>query len=320
MNADALAGWLETALPNWRSIRVDSILEVPGGWESDVYDIRVRRGEQPPYEFERLAIRRYAGDGDVARREFDGMQHLYDAGYPVPEVLAVDPSTGVLGRPFLAMRWADGEVLPWGRADLGSLARLMSDLHRLDWHPLLVARGSEAPSLVEQLDHWETDLAPFGLPSVESCLEWARRSASPIEMQPAIVHLDFHTGNVLIDSNGSATVIDWTQVGVADRRFDVAWTELLLTIAVGWGAAARFRAAYELEAGVLGDMEWFEALMALKRLFSVVVSVRVGPEAMGMRPEARERIVDNLPTLAVPWRTVRDITGIDVIEARALFE
>lgn len=320
MDPAALEGWLPTAHPRWESARIESIVEVPGGWESDVYDVLIRLALDPANEFERVAVRRYTGDGAVARREFVGMRHLFDTGYPVPEVLAVEPAPHVLGRPFLVMRWADGQVRSWNRADLGTLARLLSDLHRLAWQPLHVDAGSVAPSATDPLDDWQDHLESFGVRSIESCVRWARRSAPTIDPQPAIVHLDFHTGNVLVGSDGSATVVDWTQVGVADRRFDVAWTELLLSMALGSDAAARFRTAYELEVGALDDIEWFEAVMSLKRLFTVLVSVRVGPEAMGMRAEARERIVRDLPSLAVPWRRVKDITGIDVVEARQLFE
>lgn len=318
MNPDALQRWLSTALPRWESARVESIEEVDGGWESDVYCVRVRHGTDQGFGSERLALRRYTGDGEVVRREFAGMQHLFASGYPVPEVLAFEPSDEVLGRPFMMMRWVDGEVRSWNAADIAGLARLMSDLHRSDWRPL--HSGPEAPTATDALDGWEEQLAEFATPSVQSCLGWARRSAASIGSLPAIVHLDFHTGNVLIGSDGSATVIDWTQVGVADRRFDVAWTELLLSMALGRDAATRFRTAYEQDSGVIGHMEWFEAVMAMKRLFSVLVSVRAGPEALGMRPEARDRIERDIPTLAMPWLRVREVTGIDVVEARVLFD
>jgi aminoglycoside phosphotransferase (APT) family kinase protein len=320
MNPEALERWLETAIRGWTSVRVDSIVEVPGGWESDVYDLRVGQGVDPDTTVERLALRRYPGDGAVASREFTGMHHLHAVHYPVPEVLGVEPSPDVLGRPFMVMRWADGEARSWDAADLEALAGLMADLHRLDWRPLLTGAPAELPGAMELVSGWRGLLESFPMSWFAECLDWASGPASQIDTQPAIVHLDFHTGNVLIGPNGTATVIDWTQVGVGDRRMDVAWTELLISMALDRDAAARYRAGYEQVAGSLEHMEWFEVIMAAKRLFSVVVSVRAGSEALGMRPEARERMIADIHTLSVPWQRVKEITAIDVVEARQLFE
>lgn len=320
LDTAAFERWLSAHLPDWEAARVESLVEVDGGWESDVYDIRVRHGTTERGPVERLALRRYAGDGDVALREFDGMRHLFLAGYPVPEVLGVESSDDVLGGPFVVMRWVDGEIKSWHAADLDHLARLMVDLHRLDWRPLHPEWSAAPGDASDLVTAWRGQLAAFPLDSLTECLDWAEESAGSISPQPAIVHLDFHTGNVLIGTDGSATVIDWTQIGVADRRLDVAWTELLLEMAVDRTAAARFRAAYERVAEPLDHMEWFEMASAAKRLFSVLASLDMGPETMGMRPEARERMMSDIHTLEVPWRRVREISGIDVTEARRLFE
>ncbi len=320
MHSADLERWLTTQLPRWENARIESLVEVAGGWESDVYDVRVRRGTGGrDTEIERMALRRYTGVGEVAKREFDGMRSLFEIGYPVPEILGVETSAGVLGRPFMVMRWVEGEIRSWRDADLDALAQLLADLHRLDWH-LLRAGPPEPPGAFELIDRWREQLAGFQIDSLAECLDWAAQSAASIRSQPAIVHLDFHTGNVLIGADGSATVIDWTQVGVADRRLDVAWTEMLLSMALDQAAAARLRTAYERAAGPLEHMEWFEMASAAKRLFSVLVSLRAGPEVMGMRPEARERMMSDIHTLEVPWRRVKEISGIDVVEARRLFE
>jgi len=59
---------------------------------------------------------------------------------------------------------------------------------------------------------------------------------------------------------------------------------------------------------------------AVRRQFSVLVSLQIGPEAMGMRAEARDRMMADIHTLEVPWRRVKEISGIDVVDARRLFE
>lgn len=320
MDPEVLERWLSAAMPAWAPVRIESITEVAGGWESDVYDVRVRDTPSRRDEVDRLALRRYSGNSEVAQREFDGMRHLFDVGYPVPEVLAVERSADVLGRPFMVMRWVDGEIRSWHDADLDGLATLLADLHRLDWRPLHPDSSAVAGDASELVREWREALTAFPLDSLAACLDWAAESAGSIRPQQAIVHLDFHTGNVLIGPDGSVTVIDWTQVGVADRRLDITWTELLLEMALDRTAAARFRAAYERATEPLEHMEWFEMASAVKRLFSVLASLELGPEAMGMRPEARERMVADVHTLEIPWRRVKEISGIDVTEARRLFQ
>ncbi|MBQ0036754.1 MAG: phosphotransferase [Firmicutes bacterium] len=44
-----------------------------------------------------------------------------------------------------------------------------------------------------------------------------------------IIHLDFHTGNVLVDGNGECTVIDWMTAARGNRAVEVAMMEFLFS-------------------------------------------------------------------------------------------
>jgi aminoglycoside phosphotransferase (APT) family kinase protein len=80
-----------------------------------------------------------------------------------------------------------------------------------------------------------------------------------------LVHLDFHTGNVLVDEHGELTgIVDWDGIGRGDRRFG------LVTL--------RFDAHVRL-AGT--DLTWFDELLdhvlspAVLRLYWAHMSLRL---------------------------------------------
>lgn len=125
---------------------------------------------------------------------------------------------------------------------------------------------------------------------------------------------------VLIGSDGSATVIDWTRVGVADRRIDVALDRVARVDGARSGGRRSFPGRIRADDRATGTHGVVRVAMAPKRLFTAWVIDRGRPVALGFRPEARRRIEMDLHTLAVPWLRMREITGIDVGEAGRRFE
>ena len=123
---------------------------------------------------------------------------------------------------------------------------------------------------------------------------------------------------MLVADDGATHVVDWTQIAVTDPRFDVAWTELLLSMAIDPAAASTFRAEYERQTNQLTDMTFFETAAAIKRLFSISVSLQAGPEALGMRPEAADAMRRDLQTLAIPYETLRTNAELTIPEIERL--
>ena len=88
-------------------------------------------------------------------------------------------------------------------------------------------------NLYKFVDEWLRNAGEFvelfDMPAFNANLKWleARRDSVPC-VQPTIIHYDFHPANILIREDGSAVVIDWSQFDVSDRRFDLAWTMLLV--------------------------------------------------------------------------------------------
>jgi hypothetical protein len=125
---------------------------------------------------------------------------------------------------------------------------------------------------------------------------------------------------VLVRAVDSAVVIDWTGGTVTDPRIDLAWTRLLM------GAHGRpewsdeVLAGYERQIGTrVAGIEYFDAAMALRRLFDVTVSLGLGAERLGMRPGAVEEMRASLSALGRVYNLFRRITGLEIPEVEALF-
>lgn len=106
-------------------------------------------------------------------------------------------------------------------------------------------------------------------------------------------HGDLHPFNLLVDTDGTVTVLDWSAGLLAPGTYDVAFTGLLLAEppvsvprllrplvrrAGGW-LAGRFRRAYSRHMGVELDadaLRWFEGVVCLRALVEVAGWVTAG--------------------------------------------
>ena len=206
-----------------------------------------------------------------------------------------------------------------------ALSVTSSYLHRLDWRPFV-----SDPAAIEQagpytfVDGWlaqvHRTLAQFHMPDADTLLDWLkeRRHSVPCAV-PAPVHLDFHPAQLLLREDGSAIVIDWTQIQVSDPRFDLAWTLMLVGAAEGWAWRDRILAEYERLAGApIEELDWFEVAACGKRLFSVIVSLAAGPEALGMRPEAVELMRQQFGALRNVYQLFVARTGLAAARCRTV--
>jgi len=138
------------------------------------------------------------GDGKVLRRyktahscaaEADLMRYLREAGYPVPEVFAVDGPDLVMQRLHGRDMLADLASRPWRAGPHArTLARLHDQLHQI--------------------------AAPAGL-------------ARPLGPGGRVLHLDLHPGNVMLTADGPF-VIDWSNGCAGEAGADVAMAYLIM--------------------------------------------------------------------------------------------
>ena len=271
------------------------------GWESDNYLLTVKYGI--PKTQEDLVWRIYSGAGSQvkAAREFNSMARLHDAGYPVPRVFLLETERSLVDRPFIIMEYIQGEVM-WKMIDAAPVDRQMQlidqfcqlfvQLHALDWRQFDDSLPGGKPFFF--IDRWldeargvlhnfpELDASPF--------LDWviARRDLFACS-RPSPVHQDFHPGNILVNANDDATVIDWTNFAVTDSRFDLAWTLVLAYAYGGPELRDQILQGYQQYSGKpVEEIESFEAIACARRLLDLTISLTQGAQRKGMNAQAVE--------------------------------
>jgi len=296
--------------PN-RSLRVHDLTRMTDGWETDVYALSVvaenPAGRQVSDE---LILRVYQGQGATskAQREFATMAHLYEVGYPVPQVLLLEATDGLLGKPVMIMERIAGQSLGSILACSDQATRLtllqkfsamLHRLHQLDWGcfpSVILPDGTQDTGEIfwDMLDHWEAQLAGVGTKGFNSTISWLRDHLSELEFGvPSPVHLDYHPHNVLVRDDGRWFVIDWTNAAISDYRLDLAWTLVLIGSYSSWEIARYLLQAYERCADhVVDAVDDFIVAACLRRLGTIIVSLEMGAKHLGMRQGAEVMMKD----------------------------
>jgi aminoglycoside phosphotransferase (APT) family kinase protein len=214
---------------------------IGGGLDSYIHAVELAGGGLPPW-WERPLVVRLLPSVDrleQAHREAAVQSWADEHGYPVPSVLAVIEPGDRLPLPTQVMERAPGgpmiEALtsrPWRiPALVRQLAELAARLHALpvDGWPAppdganLAQRRLGLPHVVvEHLDR----------PELAAALERADALVDAAMTGPLVpCHGDFHPLNVVVDGDGHAAVIDWTDAGLGPREADVSRTALLFNVA-----------------------------------------------------------------------------------------
>ncbi len=331
-----LSAFFAQAFPAKHGARITELIPISEGWESDMYAFVAESGPDGARQREELVLRLYAGEDAHTKsaREWRGMSLLHDAGYPVPQVLILERDESPFGRPFLIMERIRGRQMwpVWFRSPaekqqelLTLFCRLLVRLHALEWQPFVQDPASfdtldPFALLDRELDRVRPYIERFPIAGFLPVFAWLeeRRDLAPSK-RPSVVHWDYHPGNILLREDGSAVVVDWTQVDVSDSRFDLAWTLLLVSTYEGREWHGRILHEYERLAGAkVEQLAFFEVYACLKRLYSVVASLTHGPETLGMRPEAAAIMRQQLGASQRVYELLLDRTGIAVPEVEAI--
>jgi len=316
--------------PSLTIIRIDKIAD---GWESDNHVITVEYGAGHRTR-EDWVWRIYSGTGnrEKAILEFTSMQKLYSAGYPVPRVFLLEADHSPIDRPFILMEYIHGEVM-WHLLDdspaskqeqlFDQFCQLYVQLHKLDWKLFDDSLPSDNPFFF--IDGWisealgvagnfpDFDVSPF--------LEWVTTRRKLFACKgPSPIQQDFHPGNILVRSDGTAVVIDWAHFTVSDSRFDLAWT-LMLAHAHGWeGMRDLILKGYEKHHGKpVEQIEAFEAVACARRLFDITISLTIGPQHLGMTEQAIDSIRSYMDAHKRVYRLFVEYTGLQVEAFDELF-
>jgi len=262
--------------------RVHSVSPLEGGTSSAVHAVLVQGRDGPPRE---LILRRFvrrewlAEEPDIAAREAAVLSLLETSGLPVPRLVAVDPDGVHAGAPAVLMTRLPGRI-EWQAADLAPyLAKLAAVLPRIHETPLPAA-GAPPPYRPYPLEmrrppRWAT------LPEVWQRAMVVHEGPAPAAGH-ALIHRDYHPGNVLWVGGAVSGIIDWPVASVGVPEADVGHCRVNLRGRFGPEAADRFLEAYRAVSGRREYHPYWDIVAALGGL----------DEACDARPEpADERFL-----------------------------
>jgi aminoglycoside phosphotransferase (APT) family kinase protein len=327
-----LERYLEARFRDKAALSITQLDKLRDGWESDNYILTVEYGATGTYAT--WVWRIYSGVGSQAKaaQEFASMKKLFAAGYPVPHVLLLETEHSPVNRPFIIMEYIQGEVM-WHLLDIApadkqeqlidQFCQLFVKLHGLDWKQFDDNLPDDDPFFF--IDHWLDDARSVlrNFPQVDASpfLEWviARRELLTCA-RPSPAHQDFHPGNVLIKTDNSAMVIDWTGFDITDFRFDLAWTLVLAHAYGGSGLRDQILQGYQRHAGKPVDqIEVFEAIGCARRLLDLTVSLTQGAQRMGMNAQATEAMRADMESHRRVYRLFFERTGLQIEAFDTLF-
>lgn len=304
-------------------LRIEKIAD---GWESDNHIVTLEHGDGHRTR-EDWVWRIYSGAGNQEKAvlEFNSMQKLFSAGYPVPRVFLLEAENPPIDRPFIMMEFIEGEMM-WRLLDnssegkqkqlLDQFCRLYVQLHNLDWKFFDDSLPTYDPYFF--IDQWLTEarevIQRFPNFDASPLLDWitAHRDLLACE-QPSPIQQDFHPGNILVRADGTSMVIDWAHFAVSDFRFDLSWT-LVLTHAHGWaGMRDLILQGYEHHLGKpVNQIEVFEAIACARRLFDLTISLTLGPEHLGMTTKAIDSIRSSMDAHRRVYHLFFKHTGLQI--------
>ncbi|OGO60243.1 MAG: hypothetical protein A2032_01680 [Chloroflexi bacterium RBG_19FT_COMBO_49_13] len=328
-----LEHYIKEKFSDLESLSIAGLEKLPDGWESDNYLLTVEYGSVTQTRVS-WVWRIYSGVGSQAKAvwEFNSLERLRGAGYPVPRVILLEAEHSPIDRPFIIMEYIPGEVM-WDLLDkvpaerqvrlIDHFCRLFVQLHDLDWKQFDDSLPEDAPFFF--IDQWLDEARGVlqNFPEVDGSLflEWvAARHDLLACARPSPVHQDFHPGNILVKADESAIVIDWTNFAVTDSRFDLAWT-LMLAHAYGWpGLRDQIFQGYKYHAGKpVEQIEAFEAIACARRLLDLTVSLTQGAERMGMSAQATKAMRNNMEAHRRVYRLFIERTGLQIQTFDKLF-
>lgn len=240
--SDALAA---TIAPVLGPVDVEDLQRLSGGASRETWSFRAAGRD--------LILRRdppgRPGIDGSMRVEADAMRACARAGLAVPEVL-VDDDGSTLGTAGLVMGRVEGETLARKilRDDEFAVARksLVADIGRFlaGLHALDVAECPTAREVDSMDQYWTSYQSVADTSAVfEKSYAWLMAN-KPSRSATVLVHGDLRLGNVIVQPDGLAAVIDWELVHLGDPLEDL-----------GWLCVKAWRFGEPLEVGGLGTID-----------------------------------------------------------------
>jgi len=249
----------------------------------------------------------------VADKETVVQTEVASLGFATPTVRTAGGPDDGLGRAYMVMDRAAGAPLLAGLDGTKAFAQLprlattipetlavtMAGLHRLDPEPLRHQLGEHSPvptSVHGMVEHLRTASQTLGRADLTGAARWLADNPPPAEPD-VICHGDLHPFNLLVDTDGAVTVLDWSAALLGPRAYDVASTALTLAEppltlprpvrpvarAAGRMLARRFVRRYQHHSRITVDpasLRWHQGVVCLRALVEVAGR---GPDELDRR-------------------------------------
>jgi aminoglycoside phosphotransferase (APT) family kinase protein len=237
-------------------------------------------GRAPDGSLFQVVTRRYAVYGDYdrsekARREFQTLQLLRHHSLPVPEPLYLDDTGQVLGSPAIVMRYVPGRLImarPYPARWAELLAETLARIHSVPIHAsdrsFLLDGNSEALWFLKAKDSMPDYIRahPEGGGLWQAVLAYLPKLVS---VEPALVHIDYWSGNILWHEGSIAAVVDWEEAAQGDPGIDVAYCRMDMILSGLPEAADAFLVAYEKQMNrPVANLGFWELAAAVRPMFN----------------------------------------------------
>jgi aminoglycoside phosphotransferase (APT) family kinase protein len=328
MDLSVLSDYLRNRFAGRQSLMVSEFHDITSGWETHIYSFNLKWISGEGSEQEDLVARVYArGTCEKAQQESTVMKQLLKIGYPVPRIHITETDESILGQPFIIMDRINGatleDLISLPGADISKWVNVFShlfvDLHNLDW-TRFVSNPDGFPKddpyfiIKSTLANYRDLLDRYGHSELLPIFEWLKDHANRVPCsKPSFTHGDFHPMNILIDENEKPYVIDWGASMIRDFRADLAWTLLLTRAYSTQENRDTILDGYQRASGAtVKDIDYFEVLAILRRLFDVSVSLNSGATSRGMRDGAIELMKEQMGHVSVVYELLGELTGIRI--------
>jgi len=327
---EAIEAFLREKLSDKENIRVLDLKDITTGWETDIHSFTLEYRELRADIRKNLILRLYSGKYATmsAKNEFQTLSKLHQINYPVPFPYFCGTESSYLGRPFIIMERINGQSLGQrmqaaSRDEFSDLmylfCNLFNVLHRLNWNTLNIDFSLDQKNpkhlLLDYLFLFRRNIKHFKKEEFFPIIEWLDDIPEMSAKYLSIFHGDFHPNNILITAENKTYVIDWHRLSIKDFRIDLGWTLVLCEAHISSEFRNDVLNIYQnLYGSKVPNIEYFEVLACLRRLFDLSVSLSSGVGEMGMRDETREAMKQYIPAYRKVLKLVNIKSGLTIPE------
>jgi aminoglycoside phosphotransferase (APT) family kinase protein len=234
-----------------------SIAVAQGSFSNYTHIVTAKLKDSSSYK---VVVRRYKVFGDYDRgekavREFKAFELLNQHQVPGPQALYLDKTGEVLGIPGIVTKFVEGSLvmdtpsdpLDWARKLAKTLARIHSIPCGQEEQKFLL-KGNDEVSWFVKFDTPPTYMQEY--PGGADLWHLMKDLYPKLQADtPALLHIDYWSGNILWHENEISAVIDWEEAAYGDPACDVAYAMMNIILMGFPEAADEFLKVYKSELG-----------------------------------------------------------------------